>query len=440
MKSEIIFYIPSESGAAPKIAMNRFLGVPQFMRGILTLEEAGFKEASLLAPITERRQILKAWKQHSKGKNIAIHFIWTPGTHKIESKLFDDILRNKPESITFINSNLLMTKTVLAPWTNISVNKGHHLAAVIDRGLPPIIRILAPDFKQLKKATGKKPVKIETILHDIIKNTTANKASSKWNEPVQLLTRFTPRGVGAKFLTDQIRKNTPMWIARNINKRISLPISVLLAKLRVRPNTITMVNMLIGMAASIGAAGRTYTGLLIGALLFQLASIVDGCDGEVAKLTHRCTKFGQYIDSISDNFALAGFITGLMIHIYRVNNHTPMAFVWGGALLIGFFTLLYIMIKFLKKNTNSASFVTFDTEYLQKLPGTCPKPILIFIKYGKYTLKKDFFTLLFLVLAIFGVLPWMVYISTAAVWIGILLLTYLKSSPTAEIVKTKVQA
>lgn len=429
MKNDILLYIPSETKAAPRISMKRLLGVPQFLRPILTLSDTGEIHITVVVPISERRHVLKAWKRHTKGKEIKPHFIWTTTDHNINSRIFTDIIQNAAGKITIINANLLITKDVLKPWQHVHLNSGQHLKAVIDRGLPPLIRVVKSDLENAARLLDENQCPLEDLLEFLLKKTTTHPASSHWNEPVKLVTQFTQKSEATKFLTDKIRRDTPTWIARNINKRISLPISVFLARLRVSPNTITMFNMVIGMAASIGAAGRTYVGLLIGAIFFQLASIIDGCDGEVAKLTHRCSKFGQYIDSISDNLALAGFFTGLMIHVYRVNNHTPYAFVLGGAILLGFFTILGFMINFLKKNTDSASFVTFDKEFLQKLSANYPKPLLLFIKYGKYALKKDFFSLMFLVFAIFGVLPLAFYISAVACWVGVIILIYLNLRP-----------
>jgi CDP-L-myo-inositol myo-inositolphosphotransferase len=39
-----------------------------------------------------------------------------------------------------------------------------------------------------------------------------------------------------------------------------------------------------------------------GALLYQLSSILDGCDGEIARASLRKSPFGGYIDSIMDRF------------------------------------------------------------------------------------------------------------------------------------------
>jgi phosphatidylglycerophosphate synthase len=241
-----------------------------------------------------------------------------------------------------------------------------------------------------------------------------------------IIQKFSEIKIAEHMLTENIRTNTQTFVAREINKRISLPISLWLAKFRVTPNTITAVNICIGLCAGIGAAGRTYTGVLLGAILFQTASVIDGCDGEVAKLTFRTSKFGQYIDSVSDNLSLAAFLTGMMIHQYRIG-HSYAAFIFGGLLITGALAILALMSDYLKRNSDSASFVTFDKEFLQKLtPENTPALAYHLIKYFKIFFKKDFFSLTFLIFAIFGILHWWFYIITIGVWVGTFVLMSLR--------------
>jgi len=238
--------------------------------------------------------------------------------------------------------------------------------------------------------------------------------------------RFADIKMAENILTEHIRVNTQTFVAREINKRISLPISLMLSRMRVAPNSITIINIFIGLSAGIGAAGLTYKGVLIGAVLFQIASIVDGCDGEVAKLTFRTSKFGQYIDSLSDNLSLAAFLTGMMIHQYRVTG-SYVSFVFGGLLIVGALLIILLMIDYLKKRTDSASFVTYDKEFLQKLsPRNTPRFVLCLIKYFKIFFKKDFFSLTFLITAVFGILHWWFYCISICVWAGVFVLAYLR--------------
>ena len=230
-----------------------------------------------------------------------------------------------------------------------------------------------------------------------------------------------------KILTENIRLSTPGPVAKYLNKRISLPISLRLAKWNIHPNWITLLNL--GISTGFFVAQGSYKMLLMGAALFQCASIFDGCDGEVAKLNFTTSKFGQYFDSISDNGALISFFVGLIFAFS--NNHGQSATVGMATLLLGGLGgLLWQMIQFLKRFTHSASLVTFDKEYLSKLSENNYSPVLLgFIRYGKILMRKDCFSLYFLLAALIGTLPWLLYLSIAGLWIANGILLYLKLQP-----------
>ena len=46
----------------------------------------------------------------------------------------------------------------------------------------------------------------------------------------------------------------------------------------------------------------TLAGLAVGAVLFQIASVLDGVDGEIARATQRSSKSGASLDSLIDAF------------------------------------------------------------------------------------------------------------------------------------------
>ena len=121
----------------------------------------------------------------------------------------------------------------------------------------------------------------------------------------------------------------------------------------------------------------------------------------------------------------------MMIHQYRITDKIN-SFVWGGLLLIGVAGILAIMADYLKRRTNSASFVTYDKEFLQRLPADkTPKLILFLVKYLKILFKKDCFSTVFLLFAILGILHWWFYIITVGVWGAVAVLFYLRRSESA---------
>src|SRR5438093_8493614 len=80
-------------------------------------------------------------------------------------------------------------------------------------------------------------------------------------------------------------------------KRVVDSLVTLLASLRVHPNILTLIGMLINIFAMILFAKGIFK---YAALVIVFAGIFDIVDGEVARRTNRDTKFGAFFDSVID--------------------------------------------------------------------------------------------------------------------------------------------
>ena len=98
-----------------------------------------------------------------------------------------------------------------------------------------------------------------------------------------------------------LRKKTDGFTSRFFARPISLQISRRLAPRGVSPNQMTFVSMLVGLAAAPFFLWSNPEIQVIGGLLFVLHSVLDGCDGELARLTYRESRFGGLFDFFSDN-------------------------------------------------------------------------------------------------------------------------------------------
>lgn len=93
--------------------------------------------------------------------------------------------------------------------------------------------------------------------------------------------------------------------------------------------------MLALMGALLMAAPFAWT-LVVGGLLAQLASIIDGCDGEVARLTLTTSESGGWIDAVLDRYGDAAMLSALMLHaLWHGHAEAAAAAVAGAAALSG---------------------------------------------------------------------------------------------------------
>jgi len=87
---------------------------------------------------------------------------------------------------------------------------------------------------------------------------------------------------------------------RWLNRRISRQLSPRLVGTWVRPHHVTLVaiGLAVGGAALVAVGG--YWTCLLGLAVVQLSSVLDCCDGELARLTSRESRSGEWLDDTAD--------------------------------------------------------------------------------------------------------------------------------------------
>jgi 1L-myo-inositol 1-phosphate cytidylyltransferase / CDP-L-myo-inositol myo-inositolphosphotransferase len=96
-------------------------------------------------------------------------------------------------------------------------------------------------------------------------------------------------------------KDTDGFMARHIERPISLVISRLLASTAVTPNQITLASVAVGLAGAPFFLSGLAPWQTAGALLLLAHSILDGCDGELARLKFQESRLGGILDFWGDN-------------------------------------------------------------------------------------------------------------------------------------------
>lgn len=198
---------------------------------------------------------------------------------------------------------------------------------------------------------------------------------------------------------DTILENTGGFISRKLNKSISIPISLLLARTRIHPNLLTLFNLSIGIFSAYFLIQNTYWEMVLGGFFFQLASIFDGVDGEVAKFTIKFSKLGGWLDTFVDNTTLVLFLAGISyLFSLQVSGYWAIGVV--SVMFLGLITMVFAMIAYLKRHSDSASLVTYEKEFLEKLPRS--DRLVSFILKMKYMTKKELFALVLFLLCFTG--------------------------------------
>ncbi len=132
--------------------------------------------------------------------------------------------------------------------------------------------------------------------------------------------------------------------ARNFDRHLSRPVSVRLVELGVPPNGVTAVATLIGLTGA-GLLAQMSQGMrVLGAGLFVVSTILDGCGGEVAQLALRRSGFGR-LDLIGGDIVNAAVFLGLAIALARgADGGIPAVVIYltgGGFVLARFVGVLF---------------------------------------------------------------------------------------------------
>lgn len=119
-----------------------------------------------------------------------------------------------------------------------------------------------------------------------------------------------------------------------LNRKISIPISRQLIKLPITPNMVSLFTLGVSFIAGVFFAFGGYRNMLLGAILSLFASILDGSDGEVARLKLQESDFGCWLETICDYLYYLFIFAGMTIGLVR-SSGTKSYLVWGGLLIFG---------------------------------------------------------------------------------------------------------
>ncbi|CAN5188152.1 hypothetical protein BH09MYX1_BH09MYX1_25730 [soil metagenome] len=142
----------------------------------------------------------------------------------------------------------------------------------------------------------------------------------------------TDRRAAEKLLFRSLYKPTDGFVSRYLNRKLSLSVTRLLLSTSVTPNQMTFFAALFGIAGVITAWSADRWQLVLATLLVQTQSVLDGCDGEIARLKHLRSGIGEWLDQVSDDFVNIGFLVAVA-HSLSQNGSWFARFAWPIAMI-----------------------------------------------------------------------------------------------------------
>ena len=133
-------------------------------------------------------------------------------------------------------------------------------------------------------------------------------------------------------------------VSRRLNRPLSIRCSRILVRYPVTPNQISLFSFLLSVLATVLFVLDGYAFLVLGGVVAQASSIIDGCDGEVARLKYLSSEYGGWFDAVLDRYADAFLLFGLTWHVHG-HNPSPLVLVVGFLAIIGSFMVSYTADK-----------------------------------------------------------------------------------------------
>jgi len=130
-------------------------------------------------------------------------------------------------------------------------------------------------------------------------------------------------------------KEDDSFLSRHVNRHLSRLVSSRIVTTAITANQITLINGAIGVAGAFLLSMAGYWHHLAGTLLFLFCVIMDGADGEVARLKLGESSFGQSLDYAVDNVVHVAVFIGIAAGLYHETGRSQYLLALS-LLLVGF--------------------------------------------------------------------------------------------------------
>jgi phosphatidylglycerophosphate synthase len=212
-------------------------------------------------------------------------------------------------------------------------------------------------------------------------------------------------------------------VARHLNKPISFRITrYLLCRLPFSPNQVTVAAALVALvgAALIATGARGL--MILGFFLIHTQSVLDGCDGELARVRFQQSAFGEWLDTLVDESVNTVLFACIGLGLWRATGST-LALALG--LAESAVNIFYDVVAFteLRRQGEGGDMMRLRWRITgglnMKTRTSKGRFDPVAIMHG--AARRDFFILAFLVYAVMGV-PFLSLVHAAPIAAGMLVL------------------
>jgi phosphatidylglycerophosphate synthase len=207
------------------------------------------------------------------------------------------------------------------------------------------------------------------------------------------------------------------FVSRFLNRPISRRVTIFLLKFPIHPNAWTISIFVLPLIAAAFLVHGDYKRVVIGAAIFQAFSILDGCDGEIARAKNLESKLGERLDYFCDFLGSLIYVLALGFGLH----HSAEGIVCA---------ILITANEWLLRGKNEMQMVsaTMHESFYARHHGMIGHSGLLnfgdqFVWWVFQLTKRDMAVLVFLLLALAGWANWILHLWTIVAGASLILTT-----------------
>jgi phosphatidylglycerophosphate synthase len=177
-----------------------------------------------------------------------------------------------------------------------------------------------PANVQVVEAATAEPGDVTTIGADVVR-----RRATDFEGGIRVIDETTRREAEDAIFADLLRGDLG-FVARHINKKISFRITRhILCRLPITPNQVTLAAAAVGFLGCLLIARGAYATTVAGFLLVQVQSVLDGCDGELARVRFQQSAIGEWLDTVVDDATNLAIMSSMGVGLWRAGLGWPAA-------------------------------------------------------------------------------------------------------------------
>jgi phosphatidylglycerophosphate synthase len=298
--------------------------------------------------------------------------------------------------------------TLFERTTRFAARTGWTRAVVLSDGDLPTIASPRLEIEHADEAPGDLPVLQSNLIYG---------GDAEALEVRHTIVDDASRAAAEDDLWNSCRKPVDGIVSRHLNRHISLFISRRIAHTRVMPNHVTAVTFSLGVISAVFVGVGGWLGFAIGGFLFQATSVLDGVDGELARVRFDGSVQGEWLDTISDDSSDVFFYAALGVGAFRVLYATPVpATIWlflGFGAALGKLASMAVYYRWLRAR-GRGDLLAFNWSFDDDSNQTSIARLLGGLRY---ITKNDFIAFAAMLLGFAGLLPWFLIAAFVGTWV-----------------------